>query len=101
MAAYKQTGFDDIEALPLFSGTPVSVQGQEPAEPISCYRQTGFFSCSICRDTGKVGKRYCWCQAGQVAKKADDALTDIAERAAVRAQTIKAMRSSSAAALEL
>jgi len=55
---------DDLETLPLFSGTAQREPGQKAVQ--SKPQQTGFFSCSVCFDTGTVkvnGKaKRCWCQ---------------------------------------
>lgn len=59
-----------IDDLPLFSGTPVrvSVPGVQPHPQGLTAGQMGFFKCSACRDTGKVGDRFCLCEAGTDAR---------------------------------
>jgi len=62
--------FDDTDALPLFSGTAIVVdQAGHTDEQASAYQQGTFSACPICHDTGKVGTRYCWCQAGLDARR--------------------------------
>ena len=56
---------DDLETLPLFSGTPQ--REPERKAPVQAQpKQAGFFKCGLCRDTGTVlvgGKvKRCWCQ---------------------------------------
>ena len=59
---------DDLETLPLFSGT-AQREPEQKAVQSKASQQTGFFKCHVCRDTGTVvvnGKaKRCWCQAGK------------------------------------
>jgi hypothetical protein len=60
----------DIETLPLFSGIPMPTDGSTfRAESAGRYEQPTFCKCRICRDTGMVSKKYCWCEAGVAARK--------------------------------
>ena len=61
--------FDDTEALPLFSGTAQRVEPTGPAKSATSAKQATFSNCPTCHDTGKIGKRYCWCKAGVTARK--------------------------------
>lgn len=62
----KQATMFSTEDLPLFSGTAqtVTIKSRKPAPSA---RQTTFAACRVCLDTGKVGKKFCSCQAGQKA----------------------------------
>ena len=79
MSAFRQDELPGagIESLPLFSGTAQRVELPVPREPAGG-RQAGMFACPICRDTGKVGwgsgARYCWCEAGEGARRWDRAI---------------------------
>ena len=56
---------NDLDTLPLFSGT-AQREPERKAQVQAKPQQTGFFSCSVCFDTGTVkvdGKtKRCWCQ---------------------------------------
>lgn len=81
-ASQQQTLFDDIESLPLFSGTAIRFEQPEASGPGSSpYRQESFSACETCHDTGKVGDRYCWCKAGQEARAFDQELAETREAA--------------------
>lgn len=56
--------FTDGSDLPLFSGTPIKVE-IAPFVPQVVIKQLGFFTCAVCRDTGIVGDKLCWCEAGR------------------------------------
>lgn len=67
----KQLTMFQTEDLPLFSGT--AVRGQvRPFKPEPEPEQTPLpCTCRFCRDTGVLGEyAYCWCEAGQRARKA-------------------------------
>jgi len=55
---------DDLETLPLFSGTPMR-EPERKAPVQTAPKQAGFFKCPVCFDTGTVkvnGKaKRCWC----------------------------------------
>ena len=60
----------DLESLPLFSGTPMQANGSaSDSKAGTGYVQSSFGKCKVCRDTGMVGKKYCWCEAGVAARK--------------------------------
>jgi hypothetical protein len=61
----------EIESLPLFSETAVRVS-LEPAEGTPrAAGQLSFFACRFCKDGGRIGGRYCICEAGTAARLAD------------------------------
>ena len=64
--------FTDGQDLPLFSGTPQSVSAQVRGASTVKAKQSSFFKCSICSDTGRIkqGRKrlYCWCEAGDAAR---------------------------------
>lgn len=60
----------DIETLPLFSGTPIPTDGSTfRAETGAGYAQSTFCKCRVCRDTGIIRTKFCWCEAGVAARK--------------------------------
>ena len=56
------------EDLPLFSGTPVRVEPQEPVSYTDRLQKALAVDCLVCRDTGIVvvdgEPRFCWCPIG-------------------------------------
>ena len=64
----KQATMFSSEDLPLFSGTvpTVTVKSSKPAPKAT---QATFAACRVCLDTGKVGDKFCTCQAGQDARQ--------------------------------
>jgi hypothetical protein len=70
----KQARMFETEDLPLFSGTPQSGNA-EPFDPAYVGHQMSTAKCRLCMDTGAVQAesgttpRWCWCEAGQVARE--------------------------------
>ena len=65
----QQTRMFEFEDLPLFSQT--SINTTAPVEPSSATihtQQALPAKCYACRDTGRVGKNFCWCEAGTKAR---------------------------------
>jgi len=58
----------DVEAMPLFSGTPMSVEAKTSHQPSAGTKQMGFARCRACMDTGRVSDKFCTCVAGQAAR---------------------------------
>ena len=83
--------FDDTDTLPLFSGTAVRVTIEENDAPTTSAQQMTFSKCPTCHDTGKVGDRYCWCQAGQDARKLDAEMTKTQQQASLYARSCRKM----------
>lgn len=53
------------EDLPLFSGIPIRIKPLPgPASPNAGTQQGSYSFCRTCMDTGRIGAKFCWCQAG-------------------------------------
>lgn len=74
MKAQQTTMFQTGEDLPLFSGTVPSVTIKRTPAIRTHSSQASFARCRLCLDTGRVGHKYCWCQAGQSARTAGRSL---------------------------
>ena len=92
--AHQASLFDDTEALPLFSGTAQRVDASGPVAPTSDSKQATWASCPTCLDVGKVGERYCWCEAGTHAREHDREFAESAARAEKAARFYRPNRSS-------
>lgn len=75
--------FDDIETLPLFSGSAVIIaQADEETRRVSTSaKQQSMSKCATCHDTGKIGKRFCWCKAGEAGRILERELSDTRRKA--------------------
>lgn len=90
MKAAKQLSFfGQGEDLPLFSGTAPVVRVGPPAPEPAGTQEPLPVRCRTCRDTGKVGASFCWCEAGEAARFAKEAAARVAAAEEPVAQAIR------------